>query len=90
MINTCLNVNKIIPQNPTKKYAKMTAGEEPSSEESVSERHDTVDEPGHAEQSIPDDYVGSEKQHEQHEWEKEHQHVEGKEEVNELPTPILS
>ena len=46
MINTCLNVNQIAPTGPqTKRYAKMLAGEEPSSMESVSERHDTIDEP---------------------------------------------
>lgn len=46
MINTCLNVNQIAPTGPqTKRYAKMLNGEEPSSIESVSERHDTVDEP---------------------------------------------
>ena len=44
MINTCLNVNKIAPTAETKtmRYAKMEAGEEPSSEESVSERHDVT------------------------------------------------
>ena len=59
MINTCLNVNKIMPQNTTTRYAKMAAGEEPSSSESCSERHDTVDEPALYEKSIQDDYAGN-------------------------------
>ena len=53
MINTCLNVNKVLPSNQIERYANMVENGSSSSEDGIREHHDTLDVPAKESTSLP-------------------------------------